>query len=163
MSNKKVSDCGGMKPPKLIKPKPIKFRGRTKDETWVKGQYCKMVQDCYVVRHTIITSFTIDELDWYHPMIDYDEVDEKTIGQFTGLKDKNGIEIYEGDIITTDLERNYLIVEYRNGAFMLNCNDGEEDYYDIFFSTYEEPKEVYKYGEVIGNIYDNPELMEVEK
>lgn len=83
----------------------------------------------------------------------------ESIGQYTGLKDKNGKEIYEGDIITTDLERPYLIVEYRNGAFMSNCNDGLEDYYDIFFGTSEEPKEVYKYGEVIGNIYENPELM----
>ena len=86
-------------------------------------------------------------------------VGEVELMQYTGLKDKNGNEIYEGDIITTDLERPYLIVEYRNGAFMLNCNDGLEDYYDIFFGTSEEPKEVYKYGEVIGNIYENPELM----
>ena len=90
-------------------------------------------------------------------------VDPETVGQYTGLKDRDGVDIYEGDIITTDLERPYLIVEYRNGAFMLNCNDGLDDYYDIFFETSEEPKEVYKYGEVIGNIHDNPELMGEKK
>ena len=91
------------------------------------------------------------------------EVEKETVGQDTGLKDRHGVDIYEGDIITTDLERPYLIVEYRNGSFMLNCNDGLEDYYDIFFGTSEEHQEVYKYGEVIGNIHDNPELMGEKK
>ena len=90
------------------------------------------------------------------PLRGYVKITETELMQSTGLYDKNGVEIYEGDIITTDLERPYLIVEYRNGAFMINCNDGSDDYYDIFFGTSEEPEEVYKYGEVIGNIHDNP-------
>ncbi len=126
----------------------IKFRGYSEDlDKWVYGDLLQ-----YRVL-PIIFDGECEQHECFH----------SSIGQYTGLKDKNGEEIYEGDIITTDLERNYLIVEYRNGAFMLNCNDGLEDYYDIFFATSDEPTEVYKYGEVIGNIYENPELLEVEE
>lgn len=84
-----------------------------------------------------------------------------TVGQYTGLTDKNGRKIFEGDIVTTDINRPYLIVEFRDGCFMFNCNDGGKDYYDIMLPITEEPHTEYKYGEVIGNIYDNPELLEV--
>jgi hypothetical protein len=64
------------------------------------------------------------------------------IMQFTGLKDKNGKEIYEGDIIT---ERKYqAVVEWDEKSLQFNCHgmlDG-------------------KNYEVIGNIYENPELLE---
>ena len=88
------------------------------------------------------------------------EVNPETVGQYTGLKDKNGKKIFEGDIIGTDIARPYLIVEFRDGCFMFNCNDGGKDYYDIMLSILEEAQTEYKYGEVIGNIYDNPELLE---
>ncbi|AKG05540.1 hypothetical protein AAV35_012795 [Salimicrobium jeotgali] len=78
--------------------------------------------------------------------------------QFTGLYDKNGWNIYEGDILSTDLSRPYLIVEFRNGAFMYQCHDNGKDYYDLmvppsFEGTTDE------YAEVIGNIYEHSELI----
>ena len=73
-----------------------------------------------------------------------------TLMQYTGLKDKNGKEIYEGDIWETP-HGNKGIVIFRNGAF---------DFTDI---TGQIPTVSYEY-EVIGNIYENPErLEELEK
>lgn len=88
--------------------------------------------------------------------------DEVVLMQFTGLKDKNGKEIYEGDILSTDLSRPYLIVEFRNGAFLYQCHDIGKDYYDIMVPVYVEINQD-DYSEVIGNIYENQELLEESK
>lgn len=82
----------------------------------------------------------------------------ETIGQYTGLTDKKGKKVFEGDIVSTDLERPYNIVVFRDGCFMFNCNDGGRDYYDIMLPILRREHTCYEYGEVIGNIYDNPEL-----
>lgn len=82
------------------------------------------------------------------------EVLPSTVGQYTGLTDKNGKRIFEGDIVTTDLKRPYLIVEFRDACFMFNCNDGDKDYYDIFLPITNTAHTEYQYGEVIGTVFD---------
>jgi uncharacterized phage protein (TIGR01671 family) len=85
---------------------------------------------------------------------------EVEVMQYTGLKDKNGVEIFEGDFVSTDLSRPFLIVEYRNGAFMYQCRHNGQDYYDHMEPAFEDEKKFTKYHAVIGNIYENPELLE---
>jgi len=83
------------------------------------------------------------------------------IMQFTGLKDKNGKEIYEEDIVQlTGLDLNFVIVYYED-RFSLK----DTRYLDGEFPTDSNlGLDVYrKRIEVIGNIYENPELLEEEK
>ena len=104
----------------------------------------------------------VGEIDFNSLMINQSTtwrfIDEVELMQFTGLRDKNSVEIYEGDILSTDLDRPYLIVEFRNGAFMFQCHDNGKDYYD-FMATTGENSNFTKYHEVIGNVYENSELL----
>ena len=130
----------------------ILFRGKRLDNgAWVYGSLLQVECD----DGSIVTAI-FDRKDSGGDA----EVHPSTVGQYTGLLDKNGTRIFEGDIVSTDTKRPYLIVEFRDGCFMFNCNDGGEDYYDIMLPILKEPQTVYNYGEVIGNIHDNTELLE---
>ncbi|AYA77390.1 hypothetical protein DOE78_19110 [Bacillus sp. Y1] len=72
---------------------------------------------------------------------------ELTLLQFTGLTDKNGVEIYEGDIVQHGIFRRKII--FQLCGFWLERSNGSK------MPLWCEPKEV----EVIGNIYENPELL----
>ena len=135
--------------------RPIKFRA------WDKKEY----------EFINIKSFGFleDGEVWYIQAIDENEQeidppyftgeDDLVIMQYTGLTDKNGKEIYEGDILSTDLIRPYLIVEFKNGAFMYQCHDSGEDYYDFMQPVDADTKQD-KFSKVIGNIYENSDLLE---
>ena len=126
----------------------ILFRGKTAEGEWVYGYYCRC-------------GYTDKEKDhiipYYASALFAIEVIPETVGQYTGITDKNGTKIFEGDLVSTDIARPFLIVEFRDGCFMFNCNDGDTDYYDIMFPILDESQTVYKYGEVIGNIHDKQE------
>ena len=130
----------------------IKFRAKALDNEWMYGSIIHIteiykgeedVQEC-----DIWNLVTEDGVEF--------KTKKETIGQFTGLYDKNKTPIYEGDIIGyTDLNGEKQVdgvVEY--GAFNCSCCDG-------VYGWYVENGDIrcIEWHEVIGNIYDNPELI----
>lgn len=79
-----------------------------------------------------------------------DVLEVETIEQYTGLKDKNGKEIYEGDIIDFFGEK-YPVI-YRAGGFWAEYSRTQKDHLFLYAND----------SEVIGNIHENPELLEKE-
>lgn len=71
----------------------------------------------------------------------------------TGLKDKNGVEIYEGDILKNQWNERFVIEWYSPRFILKEKYNGGFDYFEI---------ETESILEIIGNIYQNPELLEDE-
>lgn len=104
-------------------------------------------------------------------IVDYNginlDVSECVLMQSTGLKDKNGVEIFEGDILKIIEVTNEGISEYITDVIWEDCSfvfksDGV-DYYDSFLGSFSgDPNKTYPLFEllVIGNVWDNPELLE---
>lgn len=137
----------------------IKFRGRRIDNgEWVVGDLLHIAGGCliYFGSDTDTTEPDIERSNPIAVELFKDEVavvDPDTIGQFTGLLDKNSTEIYEGDII---LQQGYsgkkpMLVRFEHGAFIVGWHGGS--------STQTRPMLIQKRCEVLGNIYDNPELI----
>lgn len=127
----------------------ILFRGKRLDNgEWVKG-FITSACDC-AGRLYFIEQPALD-LDYCNHSY---EVDFTTIGQYTGMLDKNGNKIFEGDIVDFSDRSDgdgYGVVRYDE-----NETEFEFEYDNIYRSlgSYY-PKDI----EVIGNIYDNPELL----
>lgn len=93
-------------------------------------------------------------------------VDPKTVGQFTGLYDKKGKEIYEGDILfcvgkryDNKGEKYYREVKFKDGFFGMMVK--EYNILSLLQLHFDYDKKIL--CEVIGNIYDNPELLSGNK
>ena len=129
----------------------IKFRGKRIDNgEWVYGYYVKY-EHMGVIKHIIVTN-------WAQVYVNSFEVRHETIGQFTGLKDKNGKEIYEGDVLCYK-DENYedgIIgweVFYEDGSFMASLTDGK-DTFGGDFQLQEYAISDKLYCEIIGNIHN---------
>jgi uncharacterized phage protein (TIGR01671 family) len=148
----------------------IKFRA------WDKGNKEMIYQSENTTKPNGImeAQFTFDEMGAWIFTRNYgeqacNEVKNFELMQYTGLKDKNGKEIYEGDIveihdgtITAFRTSGKHIIEWWNGQFVFQANSHEEDDYINFgwWVRSNNHSASLKQIEVIGNIYENPELIE---
>lgn len=128
----------------------ILFRGKKVDnDEWVEGWIVRPT-DYYgdkVARYFIIDGTETQDYD-----IGYEyEVISDTVSEYTGFTDKNDNKIFEGDIVQKS-DGTIWSIEFHNGAFQAKSvkNKYTNIYEDIIFSN------LYK---IIGNIYDNPELL----
>jgi uncharacterized phage protein (TIGR01671 family) len=123
----------------------IRFRSWDLDYKWMEDNF-------YL--HSSGTSYDNPSRTYDTPNIEIDENPNLIVMQFTGLLDKNGKEIYEGDIVAEwDVQDGYtsfigkvVFTEGRWVVFGKNCS---EDLFDFHLDV-----------EVIGNIYENPEMLE---
>lgn len=128
----------------------ILFRGKRIDNgEWVEGFYCEFANNRTGDQEHFIQTVKKDgRIDIIH------KVDPATVGQYTGLTDKNGKRIFEGDVVvckTTAYTFDPCCVRYGE-AWVSFIIEGREGNYRMSHN--------FEY-EVIGNIHDNPELMEV--
>ena len=78
---------------------------------------------------------------------------ELKIMQYTGLKDKNGKEIYEGDVLSNGNDEKPYKVIFENGSFRAEFEGDFEEYSFYLIDI------VAQHCEIVGNIYENPELL----
>ena len=123
----------------------ILFRGKSEDNgEWVYGYYA-----CIGKHHYILTGKLnlIGAVNFEHYL-----VIPETVGQFTGLYDKNGKKIFEGDTVWFGEEKERGVVCFDNSCARFAVR------FDTFDAAFDH---LYSNElEIIGNVHDNPELME---
>lgn len=119
----------------------LKFRGKSEETgEWVVGTYI----DGYIVRGIIEANSEYITIENWVPVY------PDSVGQYTGLKDKNNVEIYEGDIYQTPTPIVGPVFFHANGGWLVETK--EKDFTLLKLNSL-------NHGEVIGKKYDNPKLI----
>lgn len=148
----------------------ILFRGKRIDSgEWAEGYYVPMGEYHYILTGRLEL---VPYLDFEHFL-----VNPETVSRFSGLTDRNGVKIFEGDIIkwrdSTELSVGGQIAEVCYGEY-IDADSHFDDVYSLgfYFKLFDKDKTCatinwlneYKNNfDLIGNICDNPELLEVSK
>ncbi len=124
----------------------IKFRA------WADKKMVDVLSIDFKLKDICVYRFHCDEK--YFVVYDINNVN---LMQYTGIKDKNGVEIYEGDIVKLSRFNNWLnevVFDEENASFKLISVD--KQFASSYFSNFEDKSKLV----VVGNIYENPELLE---
>ena len=135
----------------------IKFRGKTESNQFIFGDLIQYENGDTAIWEKEITGYGYEATQ----ISNRTKVDKGTIGQFTGLLDKSGNDIYEGEIVKAplldpifgDVIKDAFCnaeIRFNKGSFVVSYYKRE---HNIYLS------DLYDKLEVIGNIYDNPELL----
>ena len=124
----------------------ILFRGKTDDGEWVYGSFCMDAREqfnglCGVDGFIRLYDKAKGKMQTY-------EVDRETVGQYTGLLDKHGKRIFEGDIV--DYISSDVIGNPKTGTIIV---EDMTDYDTMIYLNHSDELQI------IGNIHDNPELL----
>lgn len=147
-------------------PREIKFRGYDVDtKKWYYGGYTKFDKVTLCMATEKEVKDNEEYLILFQGFSDWNmtkpshmaDVDPESVGQYTGLKDKYGKEIYEGDILRD--RESIVTIDFINGMFIAKyrtMNNLWKEYGSLhrYLCDYEDS------ANVIGNIYENPELLE---
>lgn len=129
----------------------IEFRGKRVDNgEWVYGFYFEIEHnDDKTHVHGYITANPLLE-KMPESAASFIEVETKTVGQFTGEKDKEGQKLFKGDVIRSGYLGNKYLIKFVDGAFM-GVSKNERGTCMALSNSVK-----------LGNVHDNPELMEAE-
>ena len=135
--------------------KTIKFRAKSEQGEWIIGHYvgkASMDEVCILPPQNVNYHIGyINDSECYYCIAD-------TIGQFTGLYDKNGKEIYEGDILRWGVDNRLYVITFEKGMFFASAKECNEEIlggFPLHLLTISEVGECV----IVGNIHDNPELL----
>ena len=132
----------------------ILYRGKGMfNGQWIEGYYVRI--GCGWEERHYIFSGKEDAQSRYDPIYEKTQVDPDTVGQYTGLTDKNGKKIFEGDLLEyLDYDDPPYLVYWGDGGWDTKSGDSMPDDMTSFDSDR---------WEIIGNKWDNPELLEVKR